>query len=142
MWRAVVAVAHADNHIDPSEKEHIQKTLKKLPLTDEQLEALNSELHSPANIDSILTNITNPGDRAQVVYFARLLMWADGHLNDDENEILKHIHSQVMSKTDVQEALQKIHTMEAQVEQQSDQEIYKSKSGSFLFKKFLDWMMF
>ena len=91
MWRLVVSAVHADERIDVEETKMVESYLTELDFNEEQLNILKEELQNPANMDEILPEITDPGDRSQSVYFVRLLFWKDKILTSSEEDFLKKV---------------------------------------------------
>lgn len=91
MWRLAACAVHADKRVDKAELEMIEHYLVELDFNEEQLNLLKKELSQPAEVDEILSAITDPGDRSQSVYFVRLLFWKDQILTEEEEAFLKKI---------------------------------------------------
>lgn len=101
MWRAVVALTHADDVVMPEEKEFIRRFYNTVPFTNEQKHQLEAELRKPQDITEIFTKITDHRDRAELIYFARMMFWSDGDYALQEAEILKKLKIDVLDKLDI-----------------------------------------
>jgi uncharacterized membrane protein YebE (DUF533 family) len=99
MWRCVVTMAHADGLIHETERTHLtnifDKMREKAGLAQEDYILLISDLSSPQDPLEMLKHINEPQYRAQVVYFARLLAYKDGHMHPTEQELLDKLHAGV-----------------------------------------------
>lgn len=131
MWRCVVAVAHADNKIHQDEKIYLQKIFQNIPFSEEQRETLARELDTPHEIDGLLGAVDVPADRSKLVYFARILCWADGSLHPEEKEIIQHLHSNAMDQVELHTIIDKIN----QIKSEKEAELQKAGSGG-VFERF------
>ena len=114
MWRAMVALTHADHKVTSEEREFMQKKFDGLNFTAEQKDQLNAELDDPQDVTPLFEKITDKRDRAEFVYFARLLFWSDGEFEIQEEEILAHLRAGVISKIDLEAAM---HEVDKQVDE-------------------------
>jgi len=131
MWRAVVAMAHADGRVSKEERDFIHSYFKSLNLSDEQKEQLQRELDEKADFDAILPLISEPADRAQVVHFSRVLCYRDGEFHPTEQNLLEKLNSNAMSKVDFADALKKSQQLMSENEvSQSEQESKDPKSSN------------
>jgi len=101
MWRGVVAFAHADGKVEPSEREFITKFFETVPFTHDQQLQLLEELEDPADINEIFPKITDAADRGEMILFARMMCWSDGDFHHQEEAILKHMNKEVIRKVDL-----------------------------------------
>lgn len=108
MWRAIVALVHADGEAHPEEDSFLRAKFQNLPFTSEQLEALNADMESPKDVDVFFEKITSPGDRSQFIYFARLLFWSDGVFQEQEQAILDRLHVATISKVDLEKVMHSV----------------------------------
>jgi len=105
MWRAVIAIAHADGEVQPEERAFLDKTFQKLDavynLTDAQRKTLADEMVKPEQLQNILPLITEPQFRAMLVHFGEVLAWADNVISVDEEAILKKLHNGQMDSLEM-----------------------------------------
>ena len=126
MWRAVIAIAHADGTVQQEEKDYLYKTLANIDrsynLTDAQRMALANDLKTPQNISTLIPLITDPQHRAMLVHFGEVLAWADNEISVDEEAILKKLHDGQMQSVDRDrlraDIQKKVHEQEADYDQQ------------------------
>lgn len=88
MWRAVVAMMHADEVVKPHEVNFILEHIRDEPLSDEQRAVLQEDIKTPATIDVLAAGITHPVDRHDFFHLARAMAWADGELDRSERAVL------------------------------------------------------
>lgn len=106
MWRAVVALTHADKVVMPEEKEFIRRFYNTVPFTNEQKHQLEAELRDPQDIAEIFPRITDARDRAELIYFARMMFWSDGDYARQEAEILQRLKGEVIENLNLDELMQ------------------------------------
>ena len=100
MWRAVTAMVHADSVVRPHEVNFIVENIRKLPLSDEQIEILSDDLQTPRDIEVSFREITAPRDREDFFHLARAIAWSDGDFDDREQALLDRIRSLPMAAPD------------------------------------------
>ena len=89
MWRAVIAMMHADHIVKPHEINFILEHTRPLPMSAEQRSILKEDLSSPpSSIDDLFDLISSPIDREDFFHLARALAWADGHFDEREQALL------------------------------------------------------
>lgn len=91
MWRAVVAIMHADFVVKPHEINFILESIRDLPLSDDQRAQLKEEIYTPGNIDELFHEITAPADKEDFFHLARALAWADGDFDENEENLLNRL---------------------------------------------------
>lgn len=101
MWRGVVAFAHANQDVEPKEREFIVKFFETVPFSHEQQLQLLEELETPQDLDDIFEKITEANDRSEFILFARMMCWADGSLDAQEEAILKRMNGEIIRKIDL-----------------------------------------
>lgn len=91
MWRAVIAMIHADHVVKPHEINFILEHTRALPMSAEQRSMLKADLSSPVSMDESFSAITSPIDREDFFHLARAIAWADGHFDDRERALLDRL---------------------------------------------------
>ena len=125
MWRSVIALVLADEVSHDSELRFLQEAFNKLPLTAAQRQILEDDLETPKNVNEFFPKITEPSDRSQFIYFARLLFWSDGDFSEQEAKILQQLRTDVLKKADLEVAMKKVENITYEFQEQEAQE----KSG-------------
>jgi uncharacterized membrane protein YebE (DUF533 family) len=112
MWRCIITMAHADGLIHQDERAHLTKVFdamrQRAGLSQENYILLISDLSAPQDPIEMLTHINDPAYRGQVIYFARLLAYKDGHLHPSEEELLEKLHASVTSGLDMKALRQEV----------------------------------
>lgn len=91
MWRAVFAVAHADNFLALEEQGLLSGYLDKVPFSKDQLALLREDMASPQSIEEMFLKISDPADRDGFFDLARRLVWADGMLDEREKALVERL---------------------------------------------------
>lgn len=100
MWRAIFALAHADEKITLEERQFLEDVLRREPFNDEQKALLQGDIKNAQDIGRMFKGITDQPDRSAFFYFARLLCWCDGDFAQQEQQIvlkLKETHLKEMN---------------------------------------------
>lgn len=100
MWRAIFALAHADEKVTLEERQFLEDVLRREPFNDEQKVLLKADIKNPQDIGRMFKGITDQIDRSAFFYFARLLCWCDGDFAKQEQQIilkLKETHLKEMN---------------------------------------------
>lgn len=105
MWRAVVALTHADKVVMPEEKEFIRRFYNTVPFTNAQKHQLEAELRAAQDVAEIFPQITDARDRAELIYFARMMFWSDGDYARQEAEILKKLKVEVLENLEIDDLM-------------------------------------
>jgi len=111
MWRTLIALTHADHKVTAEERDFFIRRFDAVGFSDDQKRAIESELNNKQDVVALFDSITDKQDRGNLIYFARLLFWCDGEFAEQEELILKSLHSSVIDKIDLQEALQSSRSM-------------------------------
>lgn len=119
MWRAIVALVHADGKQHPDEDQFLSETFSKLPFTTQQRQTLEQDLKSSKDVEKFYDKISLPADRSYFIYFARLLFWSDGDFHRQEEAIFSRLHSKTMSKVDLENVM---HSVDMIAEEYSQRE--------------------
>jgi hypothetical protein len=88
MWRALFAIAHADEVVTTEERNFMNKALETEPFTEAQREILKYDMEQKQDIRVLFDKITDQHDRSDFFKHARPLVWADGDYGSDEQNII------------------------------------------------------
>lgn len=105
MWRAVIALAHADHVLKPEEVKFIEDKIKHGKMDDKQIALLLSDSETPAKLEDVLPKVTEPSDRSMLVYYARLLVWSDGEYALQEERLLDVLRNNALGSIDLEREL-------------------------------------
>jgi uncharacterized membrane protein YebE (DUF533 family) len=107
MWRAVIALAHADGLVQEAEREYITRITGNMArvyeLTQDQVAGWKKGLDTPESINDLLRYINDPQYRSQLIYFGARLAWSDGTLAPSEDAILKKLRADQMASLDMEQ---------------------------------------
>jgi len=84
LWRTLIALAHVDGNACKEERDFIHEGLKKIKASPAQMRVLEKDfvqIHSP---DDFFEKITDPRDRAWLLYLAGLMFHRDDGFSDYE----------------------------------------------------------
>lgn len=88
MWRAVVAMVHADGVVTPHEIAFINDYIYDLNLSEGQMKVIGDDLQTPQDVYKMYARITDQGDRKDFFALARALSWCDGDYDGQEKRII------------------------------------------------------
>ncbi len=100
MWRAVVAMAHADAVVKPHEIHFILENTQNVPMTEGQRSMLAEDLRTPASMQDLFDKISNPRDKEDFFHLARAICWSDGDFDETEQAMLRQLHGLSLSRND------------------------------------------
>lgn len=99
MWRAVVAMAHADDIVTPHEVHFLQESMKDVDLNAAQMEILSGDLGVPQDIYMMFSQITEEQDQKNFFKLARIISWSDGDFDAQERHIIEALEKIHMNET-------------------------------------------
>jgi len=108
MWRAIVAMAHADGVVTPQEISFIHNYLKEMDLSSEHLAVIKQDLSVKQNVTSLFSCITEYQDRLDFFALARALSWCDGDFHAQEKKIIHHLEALMLQNWKVVEESRKV----------------------------------
>lgn len=113
MWRCVICVAHADGRIEAEERSYLERIFTALDrvhgLSEEQKAIFTDDMQKPKDIGSLLRHINDPYFRSQLIYFAHLMVHADGVLHPSEKELVDKLRSDQMASLDMEQIRRDVH---------------------------------
>ena len=101
MWRAVVAMVHADGVVTPHELAFVNDYMRDIHLSSEQLEIVGRDLHTPQNVYDMFAKIKTKEDRKDFFALARALSWCDGDYDGQEKIIIEQLEKIHLSEENV-----------------------------------------
>jgi len=93
MWRAVVAMVHADEQVMPQEKSFVENILQEETFSEEQRQALIQDLMNPNTCSKMFTRIKDAHDIEDYFVYARSISWCDGDFSCQEKKIISKLDS-------------------------------------------------
>ena len=100
MWRAVFAIAHADNVVTSEEKKYLRGVLAREPFSLEQKAILEQDMETAQDIAAMFVKIEEQNDRSQFFYHARMVVWSDGDFGEQEQKIMTRLKQTHISTLD------------------------------------------
>lgn len=100
MWRAVFAMAHADDEVTESELKFMNEILEKHNFSTLQKDLLKNDIENKQDISSFFSFITEQKHRSQFFRFARMLCWTDGDFDAQEQAILTKLERMNIQSAD------------------------------------------
>lgn len=91
MWRAVVAMVHADGVVTPHELAFVNDYLADIDLSAKQIEMIGHDFHTPQDVYDMFARITDRQDQRDFFALARALSWCDGDYDGQEKIIIEHL---------------------------------------------------
>ena len=91
MWRAVFAFALVDNVLSLEEQEVLQGYLRNVPFSRAQRIILQNDFKKPQNVVMLYKRITDTYHRRQFCALARAIVWCEGNMDRQEEEILRRV---------------------------------------------------
>ena len=95
MWRAIFALAHADDVVSDEELRFMAETLEDLPFSVEQKATLEQDAKEEQSVEVMFKKISDPVDQAGFFKFASKIAHIDGDFGEEEQEVmlrLKRLH--------------------------------------------------
>ena len=101
MWRAVVAMVHADGVVTPHEMAFVQCGIKNLALSSEQMDIISGDLKTPQDSYEMYSQITHAKDKLDYFSLARAVSWCDGDLDRQEKLIIENLEKIHMNESEM-----------------------------------------
>ena len=91
MWRAVIAMAHADDKITQEEIAFVENYIERIPFSDSQKQDLRDDLERPKKVGDMLFGVTEQADRADFFQFATMIAWSDKDYDVREKDLVNRL---------------------------------------------------
>lgn len=91
LWRAVFSLAHVDGEVADSERALVEEVMKIFSFADAQREEVLGDMTKAGNTLNLFQAIELPHHRAQFFRLARIMIWCDGFLHEQEMAIIEAI---------------------------------------------------
>lgn len=101
MWRCLVSLAHADGVFHETERAYLDGILARKKLSAAQRDVLARDYETPKDLETLLGFVTEPAHRSHLVYFARLLAWRDGDMDESEERLVAQMEKAVRDKVNM-----------------------------------------
>ncbi len=101
MWRAVFALAHADNKVTDQEVRFMAEAMEDIAFSEGQKVVLKDDIRHPKDIAEMFRGVTSPGDQAKFFRFARTMVWVDGEFGKEEQAVMLELQKTHLQNVDV-----------------------------------------
>lgn len=91
MWRALFAVAHADQVVTAQEKTMMHRIIAENPFNETQAEVLRCDIEQKQDVRFLFARISDPEDRSLFFDHARTLVWCDGQFAGVEQDVIAEL---------------------------------------------------
>ena len=108
MWRAIFALAHADDIVTDEELRFMSEVLEDIPFSDEQQAILKQDATEQQSVEVMFQRITDPVDQAEFFKFASKLAHIDGDFGDEEQEVMLRVKQIHLANVDIDELVGKV----------------------------------
>ena len=141
MWRACVAIIHADGKVDPAEQKWFNERIDFGGFSEEQRSALKEDMQTGVSFSDVIGKVTEKKDRAFLLSQVRVISNLDHDFSDVEKNIYHDLEKDVLADVDVDHMEEVI----ADMEQQSfkEDENYKNHNKNswmeWMFNSFTSW---
>lgn len=108
MWRAVFAMAHADDMITDEERKFMLKAIEEHNFSDFQKDILLNDIENKQDIASMFSFVTEQEDKSKFFYYARILCWSDGDFDAQEQEVLTRLKRSYIEGVDFEKMMQNV----------------------------------
>ena len=132
MWRAVVAMVHADGVVTPHELSFINEHVKRINLSPAQIQVIGADLQTPQDTYEMFSKITDQNDKSDFFALARALSWCDGDFASQEESIIKNLEAAHLDD-ESQRLLEESRDIMNEVELCQNQWKFKSERSQNLF---------
>lgn len=132
MWRAVVAMVHADGVVTPHEVSFVNEQFKGLDFTQKQLEQLAEDFKIPQDVNSMFAYVTTEEDKRDFFALARALSWCDGDMHKQEKHIIDVLEAENMD-ADTRGLLEESKEVLQEVDMSDQDWTYKNEHGKSVF---------
>jgi hypothetical protein len=91
MWRAVFAFALVDHVLSLEEQDLLRDYLRNVPFSRTQRIILHNDFEKPQDVVQLYRKIRDPARKRQFCALARALVWCEGDMDRQEEEILRRV---------------------------------------------------
>ena len=101
MWRAIFALAHADDVVTNEELRFMSEALEDVPFSDEQKAILKKDTLDAQSVEVMFMQITDPLDQSEFFQIASKMAHIDGDFGQEEQDIMLKIKQIHLANVDV-----------------------------------------
>ena len=108
MWRAVFALAHADDVVTNEELRFMAETLEDIPFSDAQKLVLQKDAKEEQSVEVMFKRISDPLDQAEFFRIASRIAHIDGDFGEEEQEVMLRLKQLHLQNVDIEGLVGKI----------------------------------
>ncbi len=132
IWRALFAVAHADNIVTNEEIKFMAHVMDEVDFSEAQSEMLKDDLHNAKDAESMFVQITKQEDRELFFELARDLVWVDGDFDEQEQTMMVKLHKMHIKEINVDKLVGNVSMeLEEDITPQENNPVPEQKKNSF-----------
>lgn len=132
MWRAVVAMVHADGVVTPHELAFVNDHVRELNLSEGQLQTVSQDLQTPQDVYEMFAHISDVEDKKDFFALARALSWCDGDFAKQEQHIIECLEESHFDD-ETRDLLNETRDVMNEIELNQDQWKFKTERSENLF---------
>jgi len=140
MWRAIFALAHADEVVSAEELRFMSETLEDIPFSDMQKSILQSDASEAQSVEAMFKQITDPVDQAEFFKFASKIAHIDGDFGEEEQAVMIRVKQLHLADVDIDDLIGKVNLSLAEDDHAPPDDDFKASVYSYR-QKFLDKIM-
>ena len=104
LWRAVFSLAHGDGELAEVEQNLVKQVMGVFSFSPEPCAVIEKDMHVPCDARHLFQEIELSEYRSQFFRLARIVVWCDGVLHDDELAVIESIQDDLGDEAAVYEA--------------------------------------
>lgn len=104
-WRCLIALAHVDNKVQPSEKEFFINKFKSLEnegITEEQMAVFKADLQKAQDPKQFFLKVEDRLEKLDLLRLAYELFWIDGEFDDRERKAFEDMKRYTSKSLNIQ----------------------------------------
>ena len=140
MWRAIFALAHADDVVTDEELRFMSEAMEDVPFSDEQKAVLKNDATEEQSVEAMFKKISAPVDQAEFFQFASQLAHIDGDFGEEEQEIMLRVKRLHLANVDIGELVGKVNLKLDDPYEPSEASTFKGAVYSYR-KRFLEKLL-
>ena len=131
MWRAVFALAHADDVVTDEELRFMVEAIEDVPFSDLQKGILQGDVKEPQSVEEMFLKITEPVDQAGFFKFASQIVHIDGDFGEEEQAVMLKLKQMHLREMDVDALIGKVDLSLEEDESETPSNDFKSAVYSY-----------
>lgn len=108
MWRAVFALAHADDVVTNEELRFMAETLEDIPFSNAQKTVLHNDAKEEQSVEAMFKRVTDPVDQAEFFRIASQIVHIDGDFGEEEQEVMLRLKQLHLQNVDIEALVGKV----------------------------------